>query len=196
MKRWVWWAGLLISVLVVVTVAAAFVISQRVPTDDPKVQNATTGTLTTFPNLAGTNLLFDEVHVPADLGTGLKLIVTAYAIEQREVVYDWLNPFDQLSEEFPHLSGYFVPLLPKSMADRALFIIGSISLVVNERDRTRTIIVFTDVEGFNELVDVNGKEMIQLFLVDGENRIVWRESGDFKPEKLEALRVILDALVE
>ncbi|MCD4687320.1 MAG: hypothetical protein K8S97_15435 [Anaerolineae bacterium] len=196
MKRRFQLLALLILTAIVVVVVAALIVSQHIPTDDPKVQDNQTGTLNTFPDLVGTNLLFKELHIPADMDLGPRLIVTAYDIQHQAAAYDWLVPLAQLNEEFPQLSGYFVPLLPKSASGSAVIVIGTMAVAIGDDwDRANTIVVFTDVEKFNEMVDVDSKEDIQLFLVDHRSQIVWRASGDFEAAKLANLRAALEALL-
>lgn len=197
MKQRVRLLAILIISIILVGLVAAFILSQRVPTDDPKVQDNNLGALDTFPILVGTDLLFNTIHIPTDLDPGPKLIVTAYDIEQRTAAYEWLVPLEQLNVEFPQLSGYFVPLFPKNMSNGAAMLIGGMAIVVGDDwDHKNMIVVFTDVEEFNEMVGVDSQETLQLFLVDDTDHIVWRTSAGVDEKKLADLRIILGDLLE
>lgn len=188
----------------------AFVaIGQRVPTDDPQPgvflpltddttdeDNASTisgtvGRYTVFPQMRGTTLDFDTVSIPDDLSTGPKLMVVSYSRDQQEVVNEWLEPLLELNANFPTLSGYYTPLLPKDTADSALLIVGGFAALANAEARDRTIVVFTDVERFNELININTTDDVQLFLLDERHQIRWQSSGAVSKVKLNALETAL-----
>lgn len=197
MKRWVRLTVILIAITILIGLVAAFIISQQVPTDNPQERDNETGTLRTFPILVGTNLLFNTVHIPTDLNSGPKLIVTSYDINQRTAAYEWLAPLKQLNEEFPQLSGYFVPLFPKNMSNSAAIVIGGMAIAIGDDwEREDMIVVFTDVESFNEMVGVDSQEDLQLFLIDDSDRIIWHTSGNFEEEKLVDLRTVLGDLLD
>ncbi|MCB9437142.1 MAG: hypothetical protein H6673_09150 [Anaerolineales bacterium] len=195
-SRRLWVLGGLVSVLVILTAIAVVLIGQGVPDDDPIAQpTSTASNLPVFPKLAGTNLNFDEVRIPTDLDAGLKLLVVSYDSDQQPDVDGWLSPLEALNEQYPDLAGYYLPLLPKDTADSAAFIIGGMAMMASDTNRTRTIIVFTDVERFNQLVGVESQDAIQLFLLDAENQIQWRGIGAYSDEKLQSLVGVLGELV-
>ncbi|NJL94262.1 MAG: hypothetical protein HC915_11330 [Anaerolineae bacterium] len=67
----------------------------------------------------------------------------------------------------------------------------------NDRDRARTIVVFTDVEAFNRLMEVEDTGKVQLFLLDAENQVRWRGEGAYQYETLRMLEaVLIDLLPE
>lgn len=164
------------------------IVRQATPADDPiapEVENA-------FPILKGTNLKFEQVTVPDDLADGLKLIVVAYDSDQQIYVDKWLRPLEKLNEEYPQLSGYYVPLLPQDTRDAALAILGGMTLAASgDADRVRTIVVFTDVTAFNEIVGVSGINEVQLFLLDENNRIRWHGAGGYQYKTLQSLEQAL-----
>lgn len=195
-NRRLWVMGGLVSALIVITAAIIIVlIGQGVPDDDPVAQPTSTAqNLPVFPKLTGTNLNFDEVRIPSDLDAGLKLLVVSYDSAQQPDVDAWLTPLEALNEDYPDLAGYYLPLLPKDTADSAAFIIGGMAVMASETNRTRTIIVFTDVDRFNQLVDVAGKDAVQLFLLDAEDQIRWQGVGAYDDDKLQALAGVLAEL--
>lgn len=185
-------------VLIIIGSVLVYLLTRDVPVDDPVAAateegpeaEATMG----FPGLRGTNLIDFEgvVNVPADLGGLQKLIVVAYDVEQQADVEAWLEPLEELNADFPDLRGYYVPLLPKDTADRAGFILGGMSAVAGSNEnRERTIVVFTSVEKFNELLEIASTDTIQLFLLDEKNRIIWRATGAYNAALLDELREAL-----
>jgi hypothetical protein len=66
----------------------------------------------------------------------------------------------------------------------------------SDRDRERTIVIFTDVNKFNEVLEIPGTDEVQLFLLDADNEIQWRGSGAFQYDTLHALENRLDELKE
>jgi hypothetical protein len=51
--------------------------------------------------------------------------------------------------------------------------------------------VFTDVDAFNDILEIPGVETLQLFLLDENGSILWRGSGNYNPETLESLEMVL-----
>ncbi len=191
MKRWLWIAGISLVIILLIGGAAFVLVGQSVSKDDPIPGED----LTAFPIITGQNLLFEDIEIPSGLADGPKLIVISYDVEQQPDVDEWLPPLEALNTNYPELSGYYVPLLPKSASDAALFIIGGMwAAAENDTDRARTIIVFTDVAEFNRLTAVLNEDQIQLFLLGEDNRIHWQAAGTYDEEKLDSLRTALETL--
>ena len=197
-----WRLGGGLIAVVLVSVIGVLVISRNVATDDPQSQANKRTEVKQFPVLTGNNLMLstsnllgEELTIPQDLGDGLKLIVVAYDDGQQPDVEGWLEPLEGLNEDFPELSGYYIPLLPKSAADAAVVIIGGMYLGAgSDENRERTIVVFTDVEEFNRLVEVEGVDEVRLFLVGEDDVILWEAGGAFQEETLWELREALEEL--
>jgi|GEM_PF-3912217 len=170
---------------------AVIVAANRVPNDEPIAGE----TVQAFPQLEGTNLLIESVTVPNDLSGEYRLLVIAYDDDQQIFVNKWLRPLELLNDAYPQLSGYYVPMLPQDTADAALPIIGGMTLAASgDRDRERTVVVFTDVEQFNALTAINTTDQLQLFLLDSDGQIQWRGSGNYDPDTLASLESALAAL--
>lgn len=170
---------------------ASLLFSDTVPTNDLIVANSNKALdepQLTFPILNGVNLEFTEQTIPGDLKSSLNLIVVAYTVDQQEDVEAWLPYLEDLNADYPDLAGYYVPILPKDTADSALFIIGGMALYASgEEDRQRTIVVFSDVEAFNEVLVVEGTDNIRLFLVDKDGQVFWQNEGVYTAEKFNNL---------
>ena len=175
----------IVAVMIVVGIAAVVIISRQLISSDAPVAGSGENA---FPQFEGTNLLMDSMSVPDDLDGELRLIVVAFDRDQQTLMDEWLLSLEELQAAYPELRGYFTPLLPQSAADAALPIIAAVSAAAsNDRDRARTIIVFTDVDAFNEILDIPGKDVLQLFLLDENGAILWRGSGNYDPATLESL---------
>lgn len=187
MKRTFLFIGIGILALVIIGGAIIYAIGQNTPAEDPVQRESRT-----FPELIGTSLLLEQVSVPSALTGDFKLIVVSYDSAQQPDVDEWLPALEDLNDDFPQLAGYYVPMLPKSAADSSFFIIGGMAAVAdNDTDRARTIVVFTNVDAFNQLVDVPNKDAIQLFLLDGDQKIIWQGSGIYNEKTLDDLRAKL-----
>ena len=181
-----------VLLLIALIIALAIVISGRiVPSDDP-IAGADANS---FPKLTGTSLLLESVTVPDDLSGDLRLILVAYDSDQQVFVDKWLRPLEDLNADYPDLVGYYVPLLPQSAADAALPIIGGMTVAASsDRDRARTVVVFTDVAEFNDILGIPGVDALQLFLLGQNDDILWRGSGNYDPETLKSLELALEEL--
>jgi len=178
--RWAVLVGVMIAVIIGLIV---FISGRIIPADAPVA-----GVDDTFPKLTGTNLLLESVTVPDDLEGQLRLIVVAYNEDQQVFVEKWLRPLESLSEAYPELHGYYVPLLPQDASGAALPIIGGMTIAASsDTDRARTVVVFTDVDEFNQILDIPGVDALQLFLLDENGAILWRGSGNYDPLTLESL---------
>lgn len=177
-------------ILLALVVAALILAGQATPADAPVANDG-------FPLLTGTNLMLERVTVPTDLPGEFKLLVVAYDSGQQRIVDKWLRPLEALNEDYPQLTGYYVPLLPQDTADAAAPIILGMSMAASSNeDRARTVVVFTDVAAFNNLVDVRGMEEVRLFLLDGQNSIRWMGEGAYAVDTLSALEAQLALLTE
>lgn len=196
------WVGVGLVTAVAAVIIGVVVFGNNVPTDDPEPappamvtdSTAASSEMVIFPLIRGTNLAFEQVAIPTELSNGPKLIIVSYDDAQQPIVNDWLPPLEALNENYPDLAGYYIPLLPKDAADAAAFIIGGFAALANEDERARTLIVFTNVEGFNDIVGVEGLDNVQLFLLDTNNAIVWQTSGLYTDEKLADLERVLAML--
>jgi len=178
----------ILAITAVVIVLGIVIYGQLTPSDAPVA-----GDEGTFPKLTGTNLSAEEFTIPDDLPGALRLIVVSYDRDQQDSVDEWLLPLEELNENHPNLNGFYVPLLPQSAADTSALIIGGMRIAVaDDRDRARTIIVFTDVEAFNQILDIPGVDALQLFLLDESGAILWRGSGNYDPATLESLENVLN----
>ena len=198
---------IVVGVLLVLAVAlAVWAFADTIATDDPILPTRQSAQQTDAPNtptsepralfpiLRGIDLLTEQRTIPADLSGDYRLIVVAYDVEQQALVDEWLPPLEDLRRRYPALNGYYVPLLPSSAADGALFIIGGMSLAAqNDTDRARTIVVFTDVTAFNDLLDIDGVAEIQLFLLNSAGEIMWRGTGAYQSATMAELEAVLAA---
>ena len=200
MKRALMFVVAGIFALMLIGAIAVYVIGQRTPTKDPVVKQPTSAEgadsdeRLIFPELVGTSLLLEQVSVPSELSGDFKLVVVSYDVSQQPDIDEWLPALEELNEEFPRMAGYYIPLLPKSAADTSVFIIGGMAAVAkSDVDRARTVVVFTNVEAFNRLVNVPNMEAVQLFLLDQNQRILWQGSGHYNENTVDELRAALQS---
>lgn len=179
-------------ILLVATVAIFVLLGLNTPSDAPVDEGRNF-----FPTLKGTNLLLEQKTVPGDLAGNFKLVVVSYDSDQQIYVDKWLKPLEKLNEQYPQLSGYYVPLLPQDTRDAAVAILGGMTLAASgDEDRARTIVVFTDVEAFNEITGIESVDEVQLFLLDENNQIRWQGAGAYQYETLQSLEQTLSALTK
>lgn len=183
---------LIMTILIGVVLAIFLIFGLNTPSDAPINEGDDI-----FPTLKGTNLLLEQKTVPDDLAEGLKLVVVSYDSDQQIYVDKWLKPLEKLNEQYPQLSGYYVPLLPQDTRDAAVAILGGMTLAASgDEDRARTIVVFTDVTAFNDIIGIEGVDEVQLFLLDENNQIRWQGAGAYQYETLQSLEQTLSALTK
>lgn len=68
--------------------------------------------------------------------------------------------------------------------------------IPDEATRYRTITLYLDVETFNQAVNIDSTEAIQLLLVTSNGEILLCTEGAFSEAKGEALQTRIDSLVD
>lgn len=149
-----------------------------------------------FPPVSGFNLLGDQFHLPGDFTDSYNIVLLVYTQNQQNDVYPWIPLLEQLSTDLPDVNYYELPTLPEfNAAARAQLDQWMIAGIPDEATRNRTITLYLDVASFNQAVDVDDTNVIQIMIVTPNGEILWREEGAFSEAKGEALRARIRELV-
>ncbi|MEL6385249.1 MAG: hypothetical protein AAFQ89_22845 [Cyanobacteria bacterium J06626_18] len=161
------------------------------------VSQAAVGAEASFPNVSGFNLLGDQFYFPSDFTAPYNVVLLVYTQPQQNDVYTWVPLLEQIEADYNDVEYYELPTLPEfNAAARAQLDQWMIAGIPDEATRDRTITLYLDVETFNQAVNIDSTEAIQLLLVTPNGEILWRTEGRFSEAKGEALQTRIDSLVD
>ncbi len=150
-----------------------------------------------FPMISGDNLTGMPVTYPRDFSGTYTLTVLPFDRDQQVIADTWLPYVRELGDEYSEFSYYNIPVFPD--LDTGFRIVARAGLVLLIQDaflREITTTVFLDNrDEFLSALDIPDVELIQILLLNDNNEVVWRESGEFTAEKGEALVQLLDELL-
>ncbi|MEM7554407.1 MAG: hypothetical protein AAF378_09965 [Cyanobacteria bacterium P01_A01_bin.84] len=152
---------------------------------------------TVFPQVSGLNLQGKKFNLPGDFSAPYNVVLLAYSQGQQSDVNTWLPLLKQAETNLSELRYYELPTLPQmNPAARAQLDQWMIDGIPDEENRARTITLYLDVKAFNDVLNIDNTEEIQILLVTKEGKILWQEQGSFSASKGEALQTRLNELTQ
>lgn len=149
-----------------------------------------------MPEVVGINLEGKDVRIPDGLDGEAILVIVAFQREQQENVNTWIPELVELEKTNPDFRFYELPVIYKGGAAFRFWVNnGMRSGITDTPSRLRTITVYTDREAFNQFLNIPNTDQIQLFLLNREKQIVWRSTGDYSPEKYDAIKKLIEPYV-
>ena len=148
-----------------------------------------------FPEVSGYNLDREEFVFPGDFQGKYNLVIIPFLQRQQADVNTWLPAAQELERSFPDLIYYELPTIEsRPVLSRTLINEGMRAGIPDQTARERTITFYLDKSVFKEALGITNEGAIQLFLVDRQGTIHWREAGLFSPEKGQSLVELLEDL--
>ena len=130
-----------------------------------------------FPVLTGIDLHGTERVIPDSFSGDLKLVVIGFEREHQTPINSWIAFFEEISEQYPQLSLYEVPLIYEvGTLYRTWINNGMRAGIPDDKARERTITVYTNRDQFVKAMNMQ-EDRIYALLLDSEDRIVWRNEG-------------------
>jgi hypothetical protein len=137
-----------------------------------------------FPNVRGSNLLRQNVSLPADLQGELNIVFIAFQQWQQAQVDSWVPFARQVEESFSGIQFYELPVIQKMNFLSQTFINeGMRAGIPNPATRQRTITLYLDKRSFRRALDIPHEETIRVLLVGRDGTIHWGTDGAYTPEK-------------
>ena len=142
-----------------------------------------------FPQVGGMNLHGDELEFPSCLHTERTILVVAYQRWQQSWVDAWYTVIEpEVAESKGQLSYYEVPTISKLSAPIRYWIYnGMRGGIKSDKMRSQVITLHIDKEPFNKALEVVDEEIVYVFVVDKQGRILYRDKGQFNEEKGKSL---------
>ena len=140
--------------------------------------NPAPSTLSTFPNVEGSNLNDREYSLPADFEGTWNLVLLGYLKEHQAQVDTWLAIGPTLEERFESLRYYELPTLEVLTPQRRTRLDNRMKAEITRSDtRDRTITLYLDRTAFLESLGLSSTNEIHAILVDRDGRVVWIHEG-------------------
>jgi hypothetical protein len=152
-----------------------------------------------FPKITGANLLGDELVMPEDFMGAYTLVVVPFDEDQQTGAEEWLPLARELTETYADFTYYNVAVFPADIAApiRSFIRLGMNVAITDDALKAVTITAFLDDrDSFLAALRIPDVDSIQLFLLNRDREIIWRESGGYTSSKGESLRQAVISRVE
>jgi hypothetical protein len=137
-----------------------------------------------FPAVVGKNLLRQSVRLPQDLEADINLLFVPFLQWQQGEVDNWVPFVQGFAGSISNFDFFELPTIEARGKLTQWFINeGMRAGIPNNATRSRTITLYLDKKKFHKVLDMPDEEHIYLLLVNRAGEILYRERGDFSPEK-------------
>ena len=148
-----------------------------------------------FPELPARDLTGRDVRLPDVFDGERNVVVVAFKRNQQTDVDSWVPWLDERARVDPGLRFYEVPTIAELWTPARRFIDGGMATAIGDPAvQRRTLTVYGDVRRLTDPLEIDERDTIWLFAVDGSGRVRWRAAGRFDPELAEQLTAALDAM--
>ena len=127
----------------------------------------------------------NEQTFPNCLEKDQTICVVAYQRWQQEWVDEWYVEIEKVVNGNPKtLSYYEIPTISKLSAPVRWWIHrGMRGGITSEKMRSQVITLHIDKEPFNKHLEINDEEIVYIFILESDGKIIYRDKGRFSNEK-------------
>jgi hypothetical protein len=137
-----------------------------------------------FPVVSGFNLNRKEYDFPRDFDGDFNLVIIPFQQYQQQIVNTWIPFVQELEASFPGFIYYELPTIyDMPVLSRTFINEGMRAGIPDQTARERTITLYLNKEVFKTALDIPSEDDIYLFVVDRDGEILWRNTGEYTPEK-------------
>ena len=148
--------------------------------------------MTKFPQVAGEDLLGNEILVPTQLREEFNVLIVAFQRWHQRLVNTWVPFLKEVVEKYPNTEFYELPTIREMNRLYRFFInSGMRSGIPSEETRGRTITLYIDKESFDNALGIRDEEDIYVYLVKRSGQILWQGKGQYTEEKGKLLDAAL-----
>ncbi len=149
-----------------------------------------------FPKIEGSNLEGRKYKLPQDLDGKLNVVIMPFLREQQELVDQWVFFLMDLFQKKPELRFYEIPTLQARDKYFQMAVDEAMRAGIPDKSaRERTITIYTNRDEFLPKLNIEGLEIIQIFLLNKDGQILWRSEGEFTKQKgIELKKTINESL--
>lgn len=196
---------LLVLIIVLVLIATVVVLNPQSSTinladeagDTLSCLTDDSGNCLLMPGVSGLDINLQEVNFPGQFETDYHLVVMPFDREQQVLAVTWLPLFQELVNDNDNLQLWNIAALPELDAGVRLFVLGGISAAITDATiRPQiTVLFLEDQELFLEALAIEDIEQIQIFILDKDGVVYYRESGEYTPEKGQLFTEMLQQIL-
>jgi hypothetical protein len=149
-----------------------------------------------FPNVSARDLTGRDLQLPAGFEGERNVVIMAFKRHQQTDVDSWMPWLDERAAFDPGLRFYELPTISDIGAPARRFIDGGMAAAIADPAvRHRTLTVYGDLRRLTDPLEIDDRDTIWLFVVDGSGLIRWRGAGRFDPDLAGRVATALDGLV-
>jgi hypothetical protein len=150
----------------------------------------------TFPEVSGKNLKRKKYRFPQDFPAPLNIVLMAFQRYQQLEINTWLPFVGQLDSEYEDLTYLEFPVIYQ-MGPIGQFMLneGMRAGIPDQKARESTITLYVDKTQFMGQMQIKSEDAIQIFLVTGEGKVLWHETGVFTDEKADAIMKVVQSKI-
>lgn len=147
-----------------------------------------------FPTVSGQNLDRQEFEFPRDFAGDLNILFVPFQQRHQLVVNTWVPFAQDVEGAFPGVVYYELPTIDQMPGLSRMFINeGMRAGIPDQTSRERTITLYLNTSDFMRAAGIPDKKNVHTLLVDRAGNILWRTTGEYDPEKGEAMLAAIDA---
>jgi len=141
-----------------------------------------------FPHVSGMNLHGAEKHFPDCFTNEKTIAIVAYQRWQQEWVDEWYAAIKEQQQITPQLAYYEVPTISKLTGPVRWWIYkGMQGGIQDETMRSSVITLHIDKEPFNKHLGITDEEIVHVFVLDPNGKILARSEGRFDKARWDKL---------
>jgi hypothetical protein len=154
------------------------------------------GNCLVLPAVSGTDINNQRVHFPDAFTKDYYLLVMPFDRDQQTLAITWLPLFQELAAEHENIYYFNIAALPDLNSAIRLLVVGGLSATVQEAAvRSQVVMLFLeDQQGFLETVAIDDIGLMQVFVVDSDGVLLYRDTGEYDEAKSKALRNFIVSL--
>jgi len=143
-----------------------------------------------MPSVSGINLDNETLNLPEDFTHDYYLVVMPFDREQQVVAITWLPIFRELAAEHDKVYFFNIAALPNLNPAIRLLVMGGMSSTVHDDEiRQQIAVLFLDEQAaFLDALAIPDDSAIQIFVMDRQAVVFYRDSGEYTPEKGQSLQ--------
>ena len=155
-----------------------------------------TGNRMRLPTVTAANLQREQKTLPQAFEGEFNIVFIPFQQWHQRLVDGWVPLARKLERQHPNVRYYELPTIQRlNRLSRVFINEGMRAGIPDNTARERTITLYLDKAAFRRALDLPSESTIYILVVDRAGHVWWRASGEYTPEKGEALAQALDNLL-
>lgn len=141
-----------------------------------------------FPVIKTKDLNKRPLTLPQDFENEFNAVLLGYQQWQQHQYETWIPFLDRLENAYPAFGYYELPIINKlNFIARYYIDEGMRAGIPNIETRSRVLTLYTDKKKLNDELSVTTEEQITILLLGPGGVVLWREEGEWTPDKSDGL---------